>query len=160
MALLCFLPPMSLEGSLPKGSGAFTHLPLKKVRAPFRGSAVQVSVAPQLGGNRREQEGSIDRKQKTKPDQGPPVHKPVLRPAGQLIVDPGAFSHRERGRKPASRLGCRHTAKLWTGSEAGRSRSSLGRSSVLTSSQRLGLLFTVCFPPCDIPGFDLQREFP
>lgn len=37
MALLCFLPPMSLEGSLPKGSGAFTHLPLKKVRAPFRG---------------------------------------------------------------------------------------------------------------------------
>ena len=101
MALLCFLPPMSLEGSLPKGSGAFTHLPLKKVRAPFRGSAVQVSVAPQLEGNRREQEGSIDRKQKTKPDQGPPVHKPVLRPAGQLIVDPGALA---TGREAGNRL--------------------------------------------------------
>lgn len=47
---------------------------------------------------------------KTKPDQGPLVHKPVLRPA--LVVNPGALATgREAGNQPR-RLRCCHTAKL------------------------------------------------
>lgn len=42
----------------------------------------------------------------------------------------------------------------------GRSRSSPGCSSILIASLLLGFLFAVCFPPCYVPGFDLQREFP
>lgn len=108
MALLCFLPPVSLEGSLPKGPGASTHLSLKKMRAPLRGLGPATALVccsglccSPVGGEQEGTGGSIDRKQQTKPDQGPPVHKPVLRPAGQLVVDPGALA---TGREAGNRL--------------------------------------------------------
>lgn len=100
--------------------------------------------------------GSTDRKQKTKPDQGPPVHKPALRPASQLIVNPGTLAiGKEAGDRPgdsgaATQPGMDRLRLGW-------SRSSPGCLSVLTASLLLGLLFAVCFPPCYVPRLDLQR---
>lgn len=74
--------------------------------------------------------------------------------------EPWGFSHREGGRKPAGRLGAATQPSHGQALRLGRSRSSPGCLSILTASLLLGLLFTVCFPPCYVPRLDLQREFP
>lgn len=74
--------------------------------------------------------------------------------------EPWGFSHREGGRKPAGRLGAATQPSHGQALRLGRSRSSPGCLSILTASLLLGLLFSVCFPPCYVPRLDLQREFP
>lgn len=127
-SIFCFpslLTPGALEDSPPKRPRASTPVSLKKPRAALGGVKPAIPLVCCLdlccspaGGDSREQEAA-DRKQETKPDQGPPVHKPVLRPAGQLM-NPGAVApEREAGIRPAGLGAATQPSRGRTGSEAG-----------------------------------------
>lgn len=161
------LVPDTLEGGLPKGPGASTYLPLKKARVAL-GERREAGHSPGLllrflllpvEGDSREQDGALteNRKQNQTGASSTQASPEACQPAH---CEPWGFSHKEGGRKPASRLGAATQPSRGQALRLGRSRSSPGCLSILTASLLLGLLFAVCFPPCYVPRLDLQREFP
>lgn len=161
------LAPGTLEGGPPKGPGASTYLPLKKAKAALGGrkeagpppvccSGFFCSLLEGTVGNRTEHRQKTENK--TRPGATNTQASPeACQPAH---CEPWGFSHREGGRKPAGRLGAATQPSHGQALRLGRSRSSPGCLSILTASLLLGLLFSVCFPPCYVPRLDLQREFP
>lgn len=105
------------EGSLPKGPGASTYLPLKEARVALGGVKPTIALVccsgffcSPVAGESREQEGALTENRKQNQTRG---HQSQASPEAcqPAHCEPWDFSHREGGRKPARRLRCCHTAR-------------------------------------------------